>query len=60
MNWRQFEWVSFDCYGTLIDWGRPVSWITCVHCCARLRLAVIGFSSFFSGVALLFVALRKG
>ncbi len=20
MNWRQFEWVSFDCYGTLIDW----------------------------------------
>jgi 2-haloacid dehalogenase len=20
MNWRRFEWVSFDCYGTLIDW----------------------------------------
>jgi 2-haloacid dehalogenase len=20
MNWREFEWVSFDCYGTLIDW----------------------------------------
>jgi len=20
MNWPQFEWVSFDCYGTLIDW----------------------------------------
>jgi 2-haloacid dehalogenase len=20
MNWRQFEWISFDCYGTLIDW----------------------------------------
>jgi 2-haloacid dehalogenase len=20
MNWRQFEWLSFDCYGTLIDW----------------------------------------
>lgn len=20
MNWRQFDWVSFDCYGTLIDW----------------------------------------
>jgi 2-haloacid dehalogenase len=20
MNWQQFEWVSFDCYGTLIDW----------------------------------------
>jgi len=20
MNWRHFEWVSFDCYGTLIDW----------------------------------------
>jgi 2-haloacid dehalogenase len=20
MNWRQYEWVSFDCYGTLIDW----------------------------------------
>ena len=20
MSWRQFEWISFDCYGTLIDW----------------------------------------
>ena len=20
MNWRQFDWISFDCYGTLIDW----------------------------------------
>ena len=20
MHWRQFEWISFDCYGTLIDW----------------------------------------
>jgi 2-haloacid dehalogenase len=20
MNWQQFEWISFDCYGTLIDW----------------------------------------
>jgi 2-haloacid dehalogenase len=20
MNWQHFEWVSFDCYGTLIDW----------------------------------------
>ena len=20
MNWRAFEWISFDCYGTLIDW----------------------------------------
>jgi len=20
MNWNQFEWISFDCYGTLIDW----------------------------------------
>ncbi len=20
MEWRQFEWISFDCYGTLIDW----------------------------------------
>lgn len=20
MNWREFEWLSFDCYGTLIDW----------------------------------------
>lgn len=19
-NWSEFEWVSFDCYGTLIDW----------------------------------------
>ena len=20
MNWQQFKWISFDCYGTLIDW----------------------------------------
>lgn len=20
MNWQEFEWISFDCYGTLIDW----------------------------------------
>lgn len=20
MNWQAFEWISFDCYGTLIDW----------------------------------------
>ncbi len=20
MNWQQFDWISFDCYGTLIDW----------------------------------------
>jgi len=20
MDWKQFEWISFDCYGTLIDW----------------------------------------
>jgi len=20
LNWRQFEWITFDCYGTLIDW----------------------------------------
>jgi 2-haloacid dehalogenase len=20
MNWQRFEWISFDCYGTLIDW----------------------------------------
>ncbi len=20
MNWRDFKWLSFDCYGTLIDW----------------------------------------
>ncbi len=20
LNWTQFEWLSFDCYGTLIDW----------------------------------------
>ncbi len=20
MDWERFEWVSFDCYGTLIDW----------------------------------------
>lgn len=33
MNWSQFEWVSFDCYGTLVDWEagilgylRPLLW----------------------------------
>ncbi len=20
MDWQQFQWISFDCYGTLIDW----------------------------------------